>query len=188
MRKTLIVATVVAALAATPALAQGRGNGGGGGMGGGPGGGMGAGPPMSPPGQSTFGDRGASASARDIASQRGEFGRNFAADQRMTPEQRQEMVQDRRSLAMQYAKAARAGRGLPANADRNIRAALSDDIDLWRDQFRLGRSEWQAMRDQWIVDRKSLTPEQWAQRRADWFATRDTWIAANRANAQSRRN
>jgi hypothetical protein len=43
------------------------------------------------------------------------------------------------------------------------------------------------MRDQWIVDRKSLTPEQWAQRRASWFATRDAWIARNKAYAQSRR-
>ena len=42
------------------------------------------------------------------------------------------------------------------------------------------------MRYQWIVDRKTLTPEQWAQRRADWFAVRDAWIATNKARAQTR--
>jgi hypothetical protein len=133
-----------------------------------------------------MGDRGASSTAHDIASQRGEFGRTFAANRRMTPEQRQAFVQERRSLAMQYAQAARAGRALPRNADRDIRAALSDDIDEWRDDFRVGRSEWQAMRDRWIADRETLTPAQWAQRRADWFAARDAWIAQHRTRAQTR--
>jgi len=99
MRKTLITAAALAALLAGPALAQGRG----GGHGGGFGGGMGAGPPMSPPGQSTFGERGASSSARDIAAQRGEFGRNFAADRRMTTAERQAFVQERRATALRYA-------------------------------------------------------------------------------------
>ena len=188
MRKTIIALATVLALAATPAFAQGRSGGaGGGGMGGGGmGGGMGAGPPISPPGRSDMGDHGASGSARDIATQRGAFGRDFAADRRVTPEQRQAMVQERRSLAMQYAQAARAGRPLPRNADRDIRTALSSDIDEWRNEFKVGRADWQAMRDQWIIDRKSLTPAQWAQRRADWFATRDAWIARNRARVQDR--
>lgn len=185
MRKTWIAVAAVIALASTPALAQGRGNGGGGGMGGGPGGGMGAGPPMSPPGHSTFGDHGASSSARDIASQRGAFGRDFASDRRMTTEQRQAFVQQRRSVAMQYAQAARAGRTLPRNADRDIRSALAEDIDNWRDEFKVGRSEWQAMRDQWIADRTSLTAAQWAQRRADWFTARDSWIARHRDHVQA---
>lgn len=184
MRKTLVTILTLTALAATPALAQGRGGGpGGGGMGGG----MGAGPPMSPPGRTDMGDRGASSAARDIAAERGAFGRNFAAERRMTTEQRQAMVQERRSLAMQYAQAARLGRPLPRNADRDFRAALRDDIAEWRDEFRIGRAEWQAMRDQWIVDRKALSPAQWAQRRADWFATRDAWIARNKAYAATRR-
>lgn len=186
MRKTFITLATVLALAASPALAQGRGGGGGGGNAGGGGGGMGAGPPISPPGRSDMGDRGASTSARDIASQRGAFGRDFAADRRVSPEQRQAMVQERRSLAMQYAQAARAGRPLPRNADRDIRTELGSDINEWRDEFKVGRAEWQAMRDQWIVDRKLLTPAQWAQRRADWFATRDAWIARNRERASIR--
>ncbi|MDP3676189.1 MAG: hypothetical protein Q8R44_14025 [Novosphingobium sp.] len=184
MRTTLIALATVLALAATPALSQGRGGGAGGG--GGMGGGMGAGPPISPPGRSDIGDRGASSAAGGIAAQRGAFGRDFAADRRMTPVERQMMVQERRSVALQYAQAARAGRPLPRNADRDIRTALSSDINAWRDEFKVGRAEWQSMRDQWIADRKSLTPAQWAQRRADWFATRDAWIAANRARVQDR--
>lgn len=190
MRKTFITLATVLALAASPALAQGRGGGGGGGHGGGGGGGMGggmgAGPPISPPGQSTMGDHGASNAGRDIAAQRGQFGRDFAADRRINPEQRQAMVQERRSLAMEYAQAARAGRPLPRNADRDIRTALGSDINEWRDEFKVGRAEWQAMRDQWIVDRESLTPAQWAQRRADWFANRDAWIAAHRTQVKTR--
>lgn len=187
MRKTFITLATVLALAASPALAQGRGGGhGGGNGGGGMGGGMGAGPPISPPGRSDMGDRGASTSARDIAAQRGAFGRDFAAERRFSPEQRQAMAQERRSRALHYAQAARAGRPLPRNADRDIRSALASDIDDWRDEFKVGRADWQAMRDQWISDRKSLTPAQWAQRRADWFATRDAWIARNREFAKTR--
>ena len=187
MRKALIAVATIAALAATPALAQGRSGGGGGNAGGGMGGGMGAGPPISSPGRTEMGDRGASTTARDIAAQRGAFGRDFAAERRFSPEQRQAMAQERRSLAMQYAQAARAGRSLPRNADRDIRKALGDDIDDWRDEFKVGRADWQAMRDQWIVDRSTLTPAQWAQRRADWFATRDGWIARNKDYAATRR-
>ena len=52
----------------------------------------------------------------------------------------------------------------------------------------VSRTEWQAARNRWIVDRENLTPAQWAQRRAEWFATRDAWIAANRTRAQTRGN
>ena len=189
MRKTLITLATIAVLASTPALAQGRSGGAGGGAGGGGmGGGMGAGPPISPPGHSGFDDRGASGSARDIASQRGAFGRDFAADRHLSPQEYQTLAQERRSVAMQYAQAARSGHKLPDHADRDIQTALGQDIDVWRSEFKVGRNEWQAMRNQWIADRKTLTPAQWAQRRADWFATRDAWIARNKAYAATRRD
>jgi hypothetical protein len=44
------------------------------------------------------------------------------------------------------------------------------------------------MRDQWVLDRSSLTAEQWAERRAAWFAARDAWIANQKATAMARRN
>ena len=194
MRKALIAIATLSALAATPALAQGRSGGGGGGGnsgggmgGGGFGGGMGAGPPISPPGHSGMDTRGASGSAKDIASQRGAFGRDFAANQHLSAQEYRALAQERRSVAAQYAQAARSGRRLPDHAGRDIRTALKQDIDTWRSEFTVGRKEWQAMRDQWIVDRRSLTPAQWAQRRADWFATRDGWIARNKAYAATRR-
>lgn len=106
----------------------------------------------------------------------------------MSAQEYRSLAQERHSLAMQYAQAARSGRSLPENADRESRKALTQDIDTWRSEFTVGRKDWQAMRDQWIVDRKSLTPAQWAQRRADWFAIRDAWIAKNKAYAGTRSN
>jgi hypothetical protein len=43
------------------------------------------------------------------------------------------------------------------------------------------------MRDQWLIDRNSLTAAQWAERRAAWFAARDAWIASQKAWASARR-
>lgn len=65
---------------------------------------------------------------------------------------------------------------------------MKEDMEAFRDAFRVGRQEWQALRDQWLVDRASLTPEQWAQRRLDWFAMRDSWIASRTGWAQARRD
>ena len=48
---------------------------------------MGAGPPISPPGRGGF-EGNASSSARDIAAQRGQFGRDFAEQQRASRESR----------------------------------------------------------------------------------------------------
>lgn len=187
-RNHILTAVACIALAAAPSFAQGRSGGGGG-----PGGGMGGGPPISPPGQG--GGAGASDAAREIASQRGQFGRDFAAGQRATAEQRRAQAeqykvaaQQRRADAQAYAAAARAGRPLPANADRDIRDALKQDMQSWREAFSVGRSDWQAMRDQWIVDRKTLSPADWAMRRAEWFTARDAWIATHKDWAMARSN
>lgn len=209
MRKTIATAALITALAASPALAQGNsGNHGppdgvGGGppewAGGGGGGGNGGGPPMDPPGLSSD----PLEAARAIAEDRGQFGRDFAQEQRgihqpelSGPEraeiQRQraaqyyENAQIRREQAQQYSTAMRNGAQLPSNAAKTLRDELKADMESWRDTFSVGRQEWQAMRDQWLVDRESLTAEQWAQRRLDWFAARDAWVAKNRAWAQAR--
>lgn len=183
-RKILVSALAGVAMAcATPALAQGRS----GGHGGGPGGGMGAGPPMTPPGQMGAG-MGTPGYASDIASQRGQFGRDFAEQQRLQAQQYRAQAEQRRAEALAYAQAARSGRPLPANAAGKIRSALKADIDAWREAFDVGRRDWQAMRDQWLVDRESLTAQQWAERRLDWFAVRDAWIASQKAWAQARRH
>lgn len=153
MRKLILTAASCAAIMICgAAAAQGRSGGGGGG----PGGGMGAGPPMTPPGQ-MGGGIGTSDYARDIASQRGQFGRDFAAQQRATAQQRvaeyRQSAQQRRTDALKLAQMARSGARLPASASGRIRGALKDDMEAWRDAFQVGRHDWQAMRDQWLLDR-----------------------------------
>jgi hypothetical protein len=183
MRKSIMTAIAFFALTATPAIAQ---HGPPPGAGGGPGGGMGAGPPMTPPGQ-MGGGMGTSDFAHGIASQRGQFGRDFAVQQHLTPQQYQALARQHRAEALAIAQAARNGARLPANAGPRIREALKQDIDAWRDQFQVDRRSWQAMRDQWLASRRTMTAEQWAIQRANWFAARDAWIANQKAWANARR-
>ena len=133
--------------------------------------------------------------AHDIAAQRGEFGRTFAEQQRMNADQHrlqaqqyQALAQQRRADAMATAQAARRGARLTDEDGNRIRSALKQDMEAWREAFRIGRSDWQAMRDQWLVDRETLTPQQWAEQRAAWFAARDAWIANQRTMASNRRH
>jgi hypothetical protein len=194
MRKFVIAAAFAAAVIASPALAQGQsgshGPPGGAGGGGVPGGGLergqGAGPPIAPPG---LGSGDARDAARAIAEQRGAFGRDFADDrsgltgseraafQREQAAQYFAAAQARREQAQQYSTALHNGARLPADAAKDLRAALRADMEAWREAFRVDRQEWQDLRDQWIADRDELTTEQWAQRRLDWFVFRDAWAA-----------
>jgi len=91
-----------------------------------------------------------------------------------------ENLRIRRAQAEQYAVAARNGVPMPANAAQTLRAELAADIDQWRAEFRVSHGEAQAMREQWLVERDSLTAVQWAQRRVDWWHARDAWVAAKR--------
>jgi hypothetical protein len=140
--------------------------------------------------------------ARDIAESRGQFGQDFAAQQReqRQPElngpEREEVqreraaqyfdnAQIRRDQAQQYSTAMHNGAQLPADAARTLRDELRADMEAWRATFGVGRQEWQSLRDQWILERDALTAEQWAQRRLDWFVFRDAWIARQRQWAQA---
>jgi len=58
-----------------------------------------------------------------------------------------------------------------------IRDALDEDLKAWRDEFDVGRREWQAMRATWLVPEASLDAGGWAAHRLDWFTARDAWIA-----------
>lgn len=120
-----------------------------------------------------------------IATDSGRLGRNVAAQQRLAAEQRRTEVeayrasaQQRRIDALAMAENARRGARLSDDDARRIRAALKDDMEAWREAFRVGRADWQAMRNQWLVDRAALTPAQWATQRAQWFVARDRWILA----------
>lgn len=183
MRNKILAAAAAAILVSGTALAQGRGGppgggppgggmggGAGGGMGGGVGGGRGAGPPITPPGQ-MGGGMATSDAARGLGAERGQFGRDFAAERRLTPEQRQERAEQFRArgqeqraealaLAATLANAERRGQKVPADAAKRIRDALRADMQEWRSAFQVDRREWQEMRDQWLVDRDTLTAAQ----------------------------
>lgn len=91
-----------------------------------------------------------------------------------------ENLRVRREQAEEYAVAVRNGALLPADAAEALRAELAADIEQWRAEFGVGRKEWQAMRDEWLVARDRLTAAQWAQRRVDWWSARDSWVAHHR--------
>jgi len=92
---------------------------------------------------------------------------------------------ERRDAARAQAAALKAGRGASASP-KDIRNELKEDMDAWRDQFRIGRADWQRERDQWLSEREGMTAADWAARRADWFAARDAWIAQQVDRAQAR--
>src|SRR5678815_5541329 len=125
MRKVILTGACALMLSTTAALAH---------PGGGPGGGAGAGPPISPPGLAGGGP-GTADLARDIASQQGQFGRDFAAQQHLTAAQYQAMAAQHRADALAMAQAARAGANIPVNVGPRIKLALKQDIDAWREQF-----------------------------------------------------
>jgi len=140
MRKAILTGAWALMISATAAVAQHGPP-----AGAGPGSGMGAGPPISPPGLAGGGS-GTADLARDIASQQGQFGRDFAAQQHLTAAQYQAMAAQHRADAMALARAARAGANIPANVGPRIKLALTQDIDSWRAQFQVDRQSWQTMR------------------------------------------
>ena len=87
----------------------------------------------------------------------------------------QQNLRIRREQAEQYAAAARNGVPLPPDAADTLRRELAADIEQWRVEFNVRHKESQAMRDQWLVARDSLTAVQWAQRRVDWWAAICHW-------------
>lgn len=187
MRKQILLGIGCIALAMSgTAMAQGR-------SGGGPGGGRGAGPPITPPG-SMGGGAGTADFARGIGSERGQFGRDFGNQQRMSASDRilqaepyRQSAQQRRAEAQMTAHVAHRGAPLTPNDGKRIREALKDDMNAWRETFQVGRTDWQAMRNQWLLDREALTPQQWAQQRAQWFAARDAWISSQKGWASNQR-
>lgn len=113
---------------------------------------------------------------RDDARQGGQANQEFAELQKKSPEELKAMAANHRKSAEALATAARTGATIPATAKDRIRGALAEDIAAWRAEFRLGRQEWQKMRDQWLGGNGAKTANDWAIRRAEWFAARDSWI------------
>jgi hypothetical protein len=108
-----------------------------------------------------------------------------AQERQLLAEQFQALAEERRAHAMKLAELARNGAVFPPDTAPKIRSALAEEINHWRDEFQVGRREWQAMRDQWLAERGTMSPQDWALRRAAWFEARDTWIANQRQFASS---
>ena len=85
-----------------------------------------------------------------------------------------------RAQALALARLARCGASFPPGAAERIREALRFDLHTWRDAFQVSGQEWQAIRDEWLVERHALTAGEWAERRVLWFQERDAWIASRR--------
>jgi hypothetical protein len=59
-----------------------------------------------------------------------------------------------------------------------IRSAISKDLIAWRTQYDPRRKDYSAMRERWLVDEESLSPEGWAKQRVEWLRAQWNWIAA----------
>lgn len=146
------------------------------------GGPLGSGPPIAQPGQSDN----ALGTAEQIAQQRGDFGRSFADNRGPSQAEQARMLRervgnyrdasaDRRQDAFAGRDAARQGLEMSMSA-RDIRGALQEDMEAWREAFNISREDWQSQRDTWLVDADEYSAQEWAERRAMWFEARDTWI------------
>ena len=173
IKSLLVLASGLALVATATALAQVRGG---------------------PPGNAPRGDGlGTENAERLIESQRNPFDRDLGdrrAAKEEPPLERGELralARERRASAFALARAARSGAHIPASAAARIREALSQDIDAWRAEFDVSRRDWEAMRERWLVDRRSLSAAEWAQHRAAWFLARDAWIARPRELASAER-
>jgi hypothetical protein len=82
----------------------------------------------------------------------------------------------RRSQALSLRADAIAGKPMPYSSQQ-IRAELLQDMEDWREEFRIAKRDFESLRDEIIVAEDALTPAEWAGRRAQWFELRDQWIA-----------
>jgi len=86
-------------------------------------------------------------------------------------------VAERREEARQQALVLIRGAPGKAETSESIRRQMEVDIRDWRDEFGIGRSEWEEMRETWLPSADWYAPSEWAMRRLYWFAARDKWIA-----------
>lgn len=82
----------------------------------------------------------------------------------------------RKAEALALRDDAIAGKAITQSAGE-IRAQLAQDMEDWRKTFKIGKAEYEGLRDQILVEERQLTSRQWADRRAQWFELRDEWIS-----------
>ena len=126
---------------------------------------------------------------RPLVDIRNDFAQEFRRNERtlaeqlstLTPAQRAgaylDLSKRHRAQAQAMARLAQCGAAFPARAAARIREALQFDLHAWRVAYQVSGPDWQSVRDAWLVERRTLTAAQWAERRALWFRERDAWIA-----------
>ena len=86
----------------------------------------------------------------------------------------------RAELAQQIARAEQmVGKPLTERDGKKIRSAIQSDLIAWRKQYDPRSPEYKAMREQWLAEAGSLSPEAWAKQRVDWLKAQEAWIVAN---------
>ena len=71
------------------------------------------------------------------------------------------------------------GKPLTERDRSKIRGQVRSDLIAWRRQYDLRSTDYNAMRERWLVEEGSLSPEAWAKQRVDWLRAQATWILAN---------
>lgn len=70
------------------------------------------------------------------------------------------------------------GRVLTDGDVRRIRNLMREDFIAWQKRYDLLPSAYRAERDRWLVDEKSLSPNDWAKQRLNWLEAQRDWILA----------
>jgi hypothetical protein len=176
MKKFALLAAAVVTLGAGPALAQAGGGATPAPPGGGSNTGGGAADRLAMP------DRETGVNAQQMMDREGDLDRGYGKGARRAQAYHDKLEAfstqsaPRRTEALAIRDAAR-GAGLPANLSAKvIRDALAQDMEDWRKEFKIGRAEYEALRNEILVEESALSPTQWADRRAQWFEVRDAWI------------
>ena len=83
-------------------------------------------------------------------------------------------------LAQQLAGAEQlVGKPLTERDRKKIRSQVRSDLIVWRKQYDPRSPDYNAMRERWLVEETSLSPEAWAKQRVDWLRAQAAWILAN---------
>ena len=134
-------------------------------------------------------DRDAGVNAQQMMDRQGELGHTFTPKGKKAQAYLTKLQQfghdtaGRKAEALSMREAALAGSPITLTAGE-IRAQLAQDMEDWRDAFRIKKAEYEGLRDQIIVEENALTARQWADRRAQWFELRDEWLAQQYASIQ----
>lgn len=127
-------------------------------------------------------DRDNGANAQQMMDRQGSLNHDFARGGKRAQAYREKLEAfgtqsaGRRAEALALRDAARSGQPVALSA-KAIRDALQQDMEDWRKTFRIGRAEYESLRNEILVEETALTPTQWADRRAQWFEVRDAWMA-----------